>query len=63
MKDRSTSAMVRHIQLARRARVAGEAFAFPDPEAAGMPARRLPLGGPMWIFLAAAAAAGLYLGL
>ena len=57
------SAAVRQLQLTRTARVAGEAFAFMEPDAdrAASP-RRLP-GGIAWMFLGIAAAAGLYLGL
>jgi hypothetical protein len=53
---------MRHLHLTRTARLAGEAFAFADPEAASAPARRVPLGGLAWTFLAVAALAGLYLG-
>ena len=53
---------MRHLQLARAARLAGEAFAFPDPDARATPTRRLPGGGIAWLFLALAALAGLSLG-
>lgn len=56
------SAAVRQLQLTRTARVAGEAFAFLEPDTPHAPARRLP-GGLAWMFLGIAAAAGLYLGL
>jgi hypothetical protein len=53
---------MRHMHLTRTARLAGEAFAFAEPEADAAPVRRLPLGGLPWIFLAVAALTGLYLG-
>jgi len=58
----STAGRARHLHLARTARLAGEAFAFTDAEPAP-PVRRLPAGGLAWIFIAAAAAAALYLGI
>ncbi len=58
----STAGTVRHLHLARTARLAGEAFAFPDPEARPTPSRPLPRGGIAGVFLALAAMAGLYLG-
>jgi hypothetical protein len=63
VKMRSTAGTMRHLHLTRTARLAGEAFAFADPEAASAPARRVPLGGLAWTFLAVAALAGLYLGI
>jgi hypothetical protein len=48
---------VRHIHLARSARLAGEAFAFAEPQAAPTRERRLPLGGMAWLFIAAAGVA------
>jgi hypothetical protein len=61
VKMRSTAGAMRHLHLTRTARLAGEAFAFADPEADLAPARRLPLGGLAWTFLAVAALAGLYI--
>ena len=57
------AAAVHPLQLARTARVAGEAFAFmePEPDRAAR-TRRLP-GGIALMFLGIAAAAWLYLGL
>ncbi|HEX2134398.1 MAG TPA: hypothetical protein VHG30_00615 [Microvirga sp.] len=62
MRTGSTAGTVRHLHLARTARLAGEAFAFADPDARAAPTRRLPLGGIAWVFLAVAGVAGLYLG-
>ena len=61
MQLRSKARAVRHIHLARTARLAGEAFAFADPDAGAAKERRLPLGGLAWLFIAAAGAAGLYI--
>ena len=59
MTTRSTA---QTLKLARTARVAGEAFAFVDQDAAAMPARRRPVGGLAWCFVAIAAAVALFLG-
>ena len=63
MRRAPTEGPGRHIHLVRAARLAGEAFAFPDPELDEARAWRMPLGGVASLFLAAAAAAALYLAL
>ena len=55
--------MARQIHLARTARLAGEAFAFTDTAAEMVRPRRPFLGGLAWVFIAAAAAAAVYVGL
>jgi hypothetical protein len=59
----ATARMARNIQLTRTAQLAGEAFAFTDHAAVAPSARRPLLGGLGWVFIAAAAAAAIYLGL
>ena len=49
------------MHLTRTARLAGEAFAFAEPEADAFRSGASPRGPP-WIFLAVAALTGLYLG-
>jgi hypothetical protein len=49
-------------KLTRTARVAGEAFAYVDQDGEAVPARRWPVGGLAWTFVAIAAAAALFLG-
>ncbi|HEY8383645.1 MAG TPA: hypothetical protein VIL09_15970 [Microvirga sp.] len=51
-----------HLRLARTARLAGEAFAFNEPEQVSPAVRRLPIGGLALTFVALAAATALYLG-
>ena len=59
MTTRSTA---RHLHLARTARVAGEAFAFVDHEAAAGARRFRVPGALIWLFVAAAAGLALYTG-
>ena len=63
VKSRSTAGMARDMQLTRSARLAGEAFAFADHGTEAARVRGPALGALEWIFIAAAAAAGIYLGL
>jgi hypothetical protein len=58
----TTRTGARHLHLARTARVAGEAFAFVDPDAPPA-ARRLSVGGLAWLFLAVGFGVAAYLGL
>lgn len=55
-----TRPTAQHLRLARTARVAGEAFAFVDPEA-GPAARRWPIGGIAALFAAVGLIAVAYL--
>ena len=63
MKRRSAAGMAPNLHLARSARLAGEAFAFAEPDGRPVPSRRISLGGLAWLFVALAAVTGLYLGL
>lgn len=62
MRRSSIEELGRQIHLARAARLAGEAFALSDHEPDDSRARRIPFGGVASIFIAAAAAAALYMG-
>jgi hypothetical protein len=60
---RFSAGTARHLQLARTARLAGEAFAFNDSDARLMPAARRPtFGAWAWGLVTLAAGVGLYLG-
>ncbi len=61
--SRSPSGTAKQVHLNRVAHVAGEAFAFVDAESAPTSARRTGIGGILWLMIAAAAAAGLWIGL
>lgn len=62
MATRIMAGSSQHLRLARTARLAGEAFAFNEPEQVRPAARRLPLGGLAGAFIALAAATALYFG-
>ena len=60
---RSTSGPAKQVHLNRVAHVAGEAFAFVEPEPAAPAVRRRPLiGGILWLMIGAAAAAAFWVG-
>jgi len=59
---RITAGTSQHLRLARTARLAGEAFAFNEPEQVRPTVRRLPFGGLAGAFIALAAATALYFG-
>jgi hypothetical protein len=61
---RSTAGTAKQLHLNRAARVAGEAFAFVEPESARAVSqlRAFRIGGFVWLMLGAAAAAALFAG-
>ena len=63
MRRSSIEGLGRQIHLARAARLAGEAFALSDAEPDDLRGRRIPFGGVASIFIAAAFAVALYIGL
>jgi hypothetical protein len=62
--ERSTSGAAKQVHLNRVAHVAGEAFAFVEPEPAAPTTNRRPvvIGGILWLMIGAAAAAALWVG-
>ena len=62
VKAGTLTGSARHSHLSRAARLAGEAFAYVDQDADGSATRRAPVGGMAGLFLALAAAAGLFVG-
>ena len=61
--SRSTTGEAKRVHLNRVAHVAGEAFAFVEPEPAVPAVHRRPLiGGILWLMISAAAAAALWIG-